>query len=174
MADTLWSSPQQVLQVAVSVVAVYLVGLVLVRIAGRRTLAEISAYDVLVTIAIGSILANASLPANATVIDALVGIAVLLALQVAIGAIRLRSPRLRRVMDFQPRTIVRNGRFDLSQSPAAAQLSQSEVEELLRREGVTNVSTVQLVVLEPSGRVSVFTSDAAGGLTQRFLAEEDM
>lgn len=174
MADIFWSSPGQLAQVAASVASVYLVGLVLVRIAGRRTLAEISAYDVLVTIAIGSILANAALPSKATVADAVLAIAVLLALQIAIGALRLRLPRLQRVIDFQPIPIVHNGQFNLSQSPTSAQLSRSEVEGLLRREGVTDASAVQLVVLESSGRISVFSRDADGSLTNQFLREERM
>ena len=172
MSEVLWSSPQQLAQVAVSVAAVYLVGLFLVRIAGRRTLAEISAYDVLVTIAIGSILANAALPAKSTIADAVLAIAVLLTLQVGIGALRLRVPRIQRVLDFQPMAIVREGRFRLSDSPLSPQLSQVEVEELLRREGITDVTSVQLVVLEPSGKVSVFATDADGGLTRRFLGED--
>ena len=171
MTDVLWSSPQQIFQVVVSVLVLYPLGILLVRMGGRRTVAEISAYDVLVTIAIGSIIANGTLPSDTTVIDAAAAIATLLVLQVAVGAIRLRSTRVRRLLDFRPRAVVRDGKAELSESPASAQLSRSELEELLRLQGVADLSQVKLVVLEASGQLSVFEHGKTGGLTETFLRD---
>lgn len=150
------SDPQQLLAVVGGTAALYGAVLVLVRVAGRRTLAQISAYDALVTIALGSVVATAALPARASVIDAVVVIVTLLVLQTLLGWLRQRFPLVQRLTDFAPMPILRSGQSHLSTSPWSAQLTVDELASRLRQQGITDLSAVDLVVLEPDGKLSTF------------------
>ena len=151
---------QDVALVAASTAAFYVTTLVGVRVAGRRTLTELSAFDVVVTIALGSLLATtvvAEEPAYANGVAALV---TLLALQMALGFVRRGHPTLRRLVEFEPEVVYRDGELRLGRSPLGAQLTEDELWTALRRRGVFDRATVSMVVLEPSGQISVVPVDS--------------
>ena len=159
ISQQLWSGFEQTGDVAVRTVLAYVVALALVRLAGRRTLAQLSAFDIVVTIAAGTVVGSTALPSRPAVSDGVTVLATLMLLQVLLGAARQRSSTVRRVLDFTPRPVVRDGELDLRRSPTSAQLTRSDVDALLRRQGITDLSQVQLAVLEPTGKLSVLRPD---------------
>ena len=159
----LFSSGTQSLDTAVRTLLVYVLALALVRLAGRRTLAQLSAFDVLVTIAAGTVVGSAALPSKPAVSDGVVVLVTLFLLQVLLAALRQRSAVARRVLDFQPRTVVRSGRFEPGRAPSTAQLTDADLAALLRRHGVSDLPQVRLAVLEPTGKLSVLREDQGAG-----------
>lgn len=155
LLSQLWSSWAQTADAAVRTAIVYVLVVVLVRIAGRRTLAQLSGYDVVVTVATGSVLASVALPSSPTVSDGVTVILTMFGLQVLLGALRQRSEGFQRIVDFKALDVVRDGRPDLSRAPTSSQLTPEDVATLLRRKGVTDLSQVELAVLEPTGKISV-------------------
>lgn len=155
----LWSSLEQVVQTIVATVLIYAGAVAALRLAGRRTLAQMSAFDVVVTVAIGSTMASTLVPPEPAVSDGFAVLGGLLVSQVAVAAVRQRFPGTRRLLDFAPRAIFRNGTFDLRSSPASAQVTQDELFSMLRRQGIFDLSDVQVVVLEPTGTISVARSE---------------
>lgn len=156
MIDDIWSGPDSVAPTVVGTIALYAAVLVMVRIAGRRTLAQFSAFDVLVTIAIGSVVAGAALPESPRPLDGIVVVATLLLLQTLLGAVRQHSRHARRYLDFEPETLVEDGEVSTSTSPFGAQLTRGEIESRLRQEGIDDVTGVALVILEPTGKFSIW------------------
>jgi uncharacterized membrane protein YcaP (DUF421 family) len=156
MIDRLWSGPDSVVPTVTGTIVLFAMALALVRLAGRRTLAQISAFDVLVTIAVGSVIASAVLPPQPKALDGAVVIATMLAFQALLGKVRQRSDRLQKVLDFSPERIVDDGKLRLTESLWSAQLTREEVEARLRQHGVRDLGEVSLVILEPSGKLSVF------------------
>lgn len=164
----LWSDVGQTVGSAVVTVIVYAVWLAGVRVAGRRTLAKLSAFDALVTVAIGTSLATTALPQAPAVLDGVVVVATLLGLQVGVGFLRQRWPRVARLTDYEPRVVLRDGAFDHGRSPFGAQLREGDVLSELRWHGIESLDDVAVVVLEPDGRMSVLhrrraSSPAADG-----------
>jgi uncharacterized membrane protein YcaP (DUF421 family) len=145
--------------VVASTVATYLTVLVAVRLAGRRTVAQLSAFDLIVTVALGTLLASTIVSPDPSYVQASVGIATLLTLQVVVAALRRRSGFLRRVLEFEPEVVLRDGRLQLPSSLLSSQLSEGELRSRLREVGVFDLADVALVVLEPTGRISVLPTD---------------
>ncbi len=90
MDVSLWSSLGDVAGTAVRTAAVYLLMLVAVRVAGRRTVSQMSAFDAIVTVALGSLAASSALPSNPALSDVAAALLTFLGLQVLIGAMRQR------------------------------------------------------------------------------------
>jgi uncharacterized membrane protein YcaP (DUF421 family) len=149
--------------VVASTAAFYLTTFVGVRVAGRRTLTQLSAFDALVTIALGSLLATTVVSDEPSYANGAAALVTLLALQVGLGVLRRRVPRLRRVLEFEPEVVLRDGEPTLSNHPFGHQLSEEELWSALRRKGVFDRSSVSVVILEPSGEVSVLPAGHAGG-----------
>lgn len=135
--------------------------LLAVRIAGRRTVARLSAFDLIITIAIGSLLASACVSADPSYAQATTALVTLLLLQMAVAAARRRFPAVARLLEFEPRVVLRDGDVDLDRGLFGAQLTRSELESALRSQGVFDLSSVRLVVLEPTGEFSVARGEPA-------------
>jgi len=159
MDISLWSSLDQLLGAVAAAALVYAVAVTAVRLAGRRTLAQMSAFDIVVTIAIGTLVSSTALPSDASVLDGLAVLITLLLLQVAVAAARQRFAAVRRILDFQPQVLLRDGDMQLRRGPGTAQLTPGDLESRLRRAGVRRLSDVDVVVLEPTGKISVLPAD---------------
>lgn len=164
MSDALFESFDQVLTTMVSTALIYAFALAAVRIAGRRTLAQLSAFDILVTIAAGTVAGSAALPSHPTVADGAAVLVTLFTLQVVLGTLRQRIPAMRRLVDFSAQEVIRNGQPDLRSHVGTAQLTTTELLSELRLQGVTSMDQVAVAVLEPNGKVSVLRTDPEGTL----------
>lgn len=126
-----------------------------------------SAYDVIVTIAVGTIAASTALPSNAALADGAAVLLTFLLLQCAIGALRQRFSVFQRWVDFQPKVVAADGRPDLRSAPWTAQLTMSDLESRLRQNGVGDMSSARLAVLEPTGKLTVTEHEVPPELFRR-------
>ncbi len=151
--------------VAASTAAIYLTTLVAVRIAGRRTVSQMSAFDVVVTIALGTLLSSTAVSPTPSYAHGVTALVTLLMLQIGVAAIRQRVPRLRRIVDFAPRVLLRDGQPQLGMSPFGPQLTHDELLSRLRQRGVLSLDDAAVVILEPNGKVSVVRAGQVPGDT---------
>jgi uncharacterized membrane protein YcaP (DUF421 family) len=141
--------------VALSTIAMYLSVLVGVRVAGRRTLTQLSAFDAVVTIALGSILATTALTPRPSYAQGATAVATLLVLQIALGWLRRTFPSVRRLVDFEALRLVDDGVEQRRRGLLGPQITEDELRSALRVRGVFSTNDVDEVVLEPSGEISV-------------------
>jgi len=133
----------------------YLSTLTAARTAGRRTLAQLSGFDTIITIAIGSILASTSVSPDPSYAQGITALLTLLALQLGLGVLRRRMSFVGRLVDFAPEVVVRNGAFQPEKHVFGPQLTPGELESALRQHGVFDPGKALVVVLEPTGKFSV-------------------
>ncbi len=146
--------------VVLSTVAMYASVLLGVRTAGRRTLAQMSAFDAVVTIALGSMLATTALSPRPSYAQGATAVGTLLVLQVALGWLRMRSPRFRRMVDFEPVVLVEAGVERPSSGLLGPQMTDDELRSALRVRGLFDLEEAERVLLEPSGDLSVRRGEA--------------
>src|SRR3982751_4198654 len=89
----------------------YLVLVLLLRVTGPRTLAKWYAFDLIVTVALGSTFANSVLSGNISVAQSLVGFVILIGLQFIIAFAVAHWSQLRVVVNPQPTLLLHQGRF---------------------------------------------------------------
>ncbi len=155
------ASWQTIGYVMLSTTAIYVSTVVAIRLAGRRTLAQLSAFDVVITVALGTLVSSTAVSSEPSYSQGMAALLTLLGLQVVIAALRRRFAVVRRLSDFEPETVLEGGRPKLSANPLTAQMTLDELASKLREQGVFEVSDVALVVLEPTGGLSV-RKDADG------------
>ena len=134
------------------------VGLIrLLRASGKRTLAKMNAFDLVVTVALGSTLATVLLAGNVALLEGLTGIAVLILLQSAVSWLSVRSRTVRRLVRSEPAPLSFRGRL-LDRTLRAERVTESEVYQAVRSEGFAGLDDVEAVVLESDGTFSVVTN----------------
>lgn len=134
----------------------YVFLVVLLRVSGKRTLTKLNAFDLVVTVALGSTLATVLLNKSVPLAEGIVALALLVFLQFAIAWLSVRSPRFRSLIKSEPTLLAESGRlFDgvLEEQ----RVTRDEVLAVLRSEGVTDRRGIAAVVLETDGSFSVLT-----------------
>jgi uncharacterized membrane protein YcaP (DUF421 family) len=149
-------------------------GLVLVlRISGKRTLSKLNAFDLVVTVALGSTLATILLSADVALAEGLVALAALVSLQWIVTRSSISWSGFKKLIRSEPRLLLEDGEF-LEQAMREERVTRSEVEAAVRNEGFGDLSDVAAVVLETDGSMSVISREKAGSRSAlRSLAKRE-
>lgn len=133
---------------------------VMLRVSGKRTLAKLNSFDLVVTVAIGSTLATILLDRTVALAEGLTAFALLIVMQWAVTSLSVRSPAARRSARAEPLLLVRRGTL-LESAMQRARITESEVLQALRASGTPALEDVEAVVLETNGDLSVLKKGSA-------------
>lgn len=131
--------------------------LVFVRVSGKRTLASMNAFDFIVTVALGSTLATILLSQDVALAEGLAAFLTLIGLQLAITWLSVHTDVVPRLVKSQPTLLAFRGEL-LPKALTEQRVTESEVLQAMRREGVASLESVHAVVLETDGSFSVLPS----------------
>ncbi len=154
MDHLLFDDWRTLLRVLLSGVIAYLGLIVLLRVAGKRTLAKMNAFDLVVTVSLGSTLATIILSRDVTAAQGGVALALLVSLQFLITWSSVRSKWLRRVFTGEPALLLYRGAFE-RQAMRRSRVTEGEIRAAIRSQGVAALEDVEAVVLETDGSFSV-------------------
>jgi uncharacterized membrane protein YcaP (DUF421 family) len=140
-------------EMAIRAAIIYIVTLAIVRLGKKRLMGSGTVFDIIVGIMLGS-MASRALTGNAPMVATMVATAVLVFMHWLFSAIALRWHGFGVLVKGNPRTLVRDGQVD-EQMMRKTHLSDRDLEEDLRSNGITDASSVAEARLERSGKVSV-------------------
>lgn len=146
-----WEGLARTLVIGVLAYAILVVAL---RWSGKRTLSKMNAFDLIVTVALGSTLATVLLSKDVALAQGLLAFALLIGLQFAITWSSVRVGWVRRLVKGEPQMLFRDGEF-LGTALRRARVTQDEVRAAVRAAGVADLQAVEAVVLETDGSLSV-------------------
>lgn len=146
-----WSGILRMLAVGVPAYAALVL---LLRIGGKRTLAKLNAFDLVVTVSFGSILATALLDATLPLADVVVAFALLVVLQYIVTWSSLRSRTVDQIVKNDATVLYEEGAY-LEDVMRRERVTHSEVMSATRSQGLDGLEQVDRVVLEADGSLSV-------------------
>lgn len=153
-----WSDILRVLLVGA---AAYVTLVAVLRISGKRTLAKLNAFDLVVTVALGSTLATILLTSSVSWAEGTAALVTLAALQFVVAAVTSRVPAVRELVTARPTYLVRDGAL-VETALRGQRVSDAEIRQALRGAGRSDLRGVAAVVLETDGSLSVIGSEAGG------------
>jgi uncharacterized membrane protein YcaP (DUF421 family) len=134
---------------------VYLFLLLVFRIAGKRSLAEVTTFDFVLLLIVAETTQQALLGDDYSVTSAFVLVVTLLALDTLLSVLKRRHPRLDRVLEDTPLVIVRDG-VPLEDRMLRVRVDEADVLEAARRlQGLERMDQVKYAVLERNGGITV-------------------
>jgi uncharacterized membrane protein YcaP (DUF421 family) len=125
----------------------------ILRVSGARTLSKLNAFDLVVTVALGSTLATVLLSADVTLSEGVLALVVLVVLQYVVSWSSHRWKRVERVVKSEPVLLYRSG--FLRGPMRRARVTDDEVRQAARASGAPSLDDVAAVVLETDGTLSV-------------------
>ena len=155
------------LEIAGRSLVVYVVVLAGLRLGGRRELGQLTPFDLVLILLVANAVQNAMVGSDTSLVGGIVAAAVLFAANAVVAVLRLRSRRLRQLVEGEPIILVHHGEWN-DANLRRERLDRDEVLTFLREHGqVADVAGVELAVLEIDGSVSVVPMTAEVHRTRR-------
>ena len=138
--------------------AIYLFLFVFTRALGKRELAEMSAFELIVLVTIGDLVQQGVTQEDFSMTGAVLAVSTFGFLALAGSYISFRFPRTRPALEGTPVVVVHNGEF-VEDVLRIERLSDEEIREEARTQGIADLADVRLGVLEPDGKFSFIKAD---------------
>ncbi|GAB1692938.1 DUF421 domain-containing protein [Krasilnikovia sp. M28-CT-15] len=142
-------------------VLTYLLLIAVLRMSGKRTLAKMNAFDLVVTVALGSTLATILLSTDVSFTEGAAALVLLVVLQFAATWLSVRWSPLREALKSAPTLLVRDGEL-LVDAMRRQRVTDNEIYQAVRSQGIGDLGAVAAVVLETDGTFSVISEQQAG------------
>jgi uncharacterized membrane protein YcaP (DUF421 family) len=148
--DHMFTLPLPILEKLLRPIVVYLVLVVLLRIFGKRELAQLNPFDLVVLLSLSNTVQNAIIGDDNSVSGGVIGAISLLTINWLVVRVLFRSPRLTRVLEGRPAILVRDGQLD-KRALERESLTREELVEVIHRQGFEDFHEVRRCELEPNG-----------------------
>jgi uncharacterized membrane protein YcaP (DUF421 family) len=137
-------------------IIVYLFLIAGLRLAGKRELAQLNPFDLVVLLTLSNTVQNAIIGNDTSVTGGLIGAATLLAINALVIRVIYRNPRLEAVVEGTADTLIRTGRLNMAVLDREL-ITISELEAAARKQGIASLDEVETATLEPGGTFSFIT-----------------
>jgi uncharacterized membrane protein YcaP (DUF421 family) len=141
--------------------AVYGFMLLLFRVIGRRTLGELSGFDLVLLLIVSESLQNAMVGLGGSVTDALIVVVTMLGINIGLVLLKRSLPALESFLEGLPLVILEDGRL-LRERMYRARLDESEILQAAREHGLERLEQIKYAVLERNGKISIIPQKGAG------------
>ncbi len=135
-------------------IVLYVVLIAAVRLMGKRQIGEMAPSEFVVTMLLADLAAVPMQDNGIPLFTGLIPIVTVLALELMLASLCLRSVRARRILCGKPVIIMENGAI-LQQNLRSTRLTLDELTELLRGAGYVDLTEIQYAILETNGLLSV-------------------
>lgn len=146
--------PMKLLEIVGRVLAIYAALFVMLRLAGRREMSELSPMDLLVMLLVSETVSPALTGGDQTLLGGLVAAATLIGVSVMIAYVTFRSRRIGTLLEGEAALLIRNGRID-KRVKQRFRISDDELATALRQHGVATPGKVARAYVEPDGEITV-------------------
>lgn len=146
----------------------FIVLLLLTRLMGKRQVSQLTFFDYIVGITIGSIAAEMSFDQNVRIINGITSLLIWGLIPFILAIISLKSRTFQQLIDGKPTIIIKNGEI-LEKSMKKVFLSIDELMLLLREKNIFKISDVEIAILETNGQLSVLKKTSQQPVTPQML-----
>lgn len=145
---------QPLIHIALIGLVGYAALILFLRLSGKRTLSRMNAYDMVMTMALGSVLTKAMLTQDQSLAETTFAIALLIFFQFVVSFAAFRWKWAAFLAAPSPTVLYHDGRF-LAESLTKERVRQSEIEDAVKNKGLCDMRLVDTVILGANGELSV-------------------
>ena len=160
--DHMFTLPLPVIEKLARPVLVYLVLVVLLRLFGKRELAQLNPFDLVVLLSLSNTVQNAIIGEDNSVTGGIIGAFGLLAINWLVVRVLFGSPHLTRALEGRSTVLLRNGQVD-SRALARESMTSAELLDVIHRQGFVHFHELRRVELEPNGSFYIEALEPSAG-----------
>ncbi len=146
----MWNLPVPLLEKMVRPAIVYFVLVILLRVFGKRELAQLNPFDLVVLMSLSNTVQNAIIGNDNSLVGGLIGAATLLTVNYLVVRFLFKHRRLDQMIEGSPTTLIEKGQV-LRDELAKELLTENELRTVAHRQGFAHLSQIEKCVIEPGG-----------------------
>ena len=154
MDNLFFSGGLSLLRTALMALMAYTLLVFLLRVSGKRTLSKMNAFDLVVTVALGSTLATVILNKNVSLADGVLAFFLLIFFQLVITWLSARFKTVSHLIKSQPALLLYRGEL-LRDMMRRERIDEDEIYAIIRKKGLASYKEIDAVVLETDGSLTV-------------------
>jgi uncharacterized membrane protein YcaP (DUF421 family) len=148
------------MELVLRTLAVYVLLWIVMRGTGKRELAALGPFDLVLIVVIGDVVQQAVTQEDMSITGAVIVLATMAAVVLSVNALTRRFDRARAVIEGQPTTVVRDGQ-PLDIGLRVERLPLADLLEAARSKGIDDLAKVRYAIVEPNGQFSFITNDVS-------------
>ncbi len=156
LPSMLFDSWYGLLRVLIAGSVSYVALVTVLRTFGKRTLSKMNAFDLVVTVALGSTLATIVLSKDVAILEGILAFLLLASLQFVVSWLSVRFPQFEKLVKSEPTLLMYQGEY-LRGNMRRARITEAEILSALRNSGSASTEA-EGVVLETDGTFSVISN----------------
>jgi uncharacterized membrane protein YcaP (DUF421 family) len=141
------------MEIVVRATIVYFLIFILMRGMKKRALAELSPFEMVMVVTFGDIVQQGVTQEDYSLTGVLLATGTFAFWISAMTTLSWRSDKARRIIEGVPLVLLENGKV-IDQTLALEQMPIAELHEAARQQGIADLASVRLAILEPSGKIS--------------------
>jgi uncharacterized membrane protein YcaP (DUF421 family) len=154
MDNIFFDSWESIARTFIITILAYLAMIVFLRVSGKRTLSKMNAFDFIVTVALGSALANVALNKDVALADGALAFFLLIFLQFFITWLSVRVKKIKQIVTSQPTLLLYRGEV-LGNAMKKERITIEELYVAARDKGIAELKEIDVVVLETTGIITI-------------------
>ncbi len=154
----MWELGVSPLELVARTTAVYVLFIGALRLSGKREIGQFTLFDLAMVLLVANALQPAMTGSDQSVLGGAIILATIFVLNRIVAEARVRVPLVRRILEFRPTTIGRDGKW-LNAQLARQGIDLGDAEAALRQHGLERVEQMKLATLEEDGSISIVAAD---------------
>jgi uncharacterized membrane protein YcaP (DUF421 family) len=150
----LFNLPIPLLEKIIRPILVYAFLVILLRVFGKRELAQLNPFDLVVLLSLSNTVQNAIIGDDNSVSGGMVGAVTLLVTNYLVVRFLFRHRRLDQLLEGKPAMLIREGHINKKEM-AKELLTTAELQSVIRRQGFDGIHDIETCILEPGGAFSL-------------------
>jgi uncharacterized membrane protein YcaP (DUF421 family) len=146
------------MQIVVRASVMFIFIFVVMRVMGRKELAELSAFELILIIVMGDLIQQGVTQQDNSLTAAVTAISTFVLWMLALSYISFKSKRARRLLEGRPVLIIKEGRL-LDKMIAYERMTPDEIEDAARQQGIGDLTQIRVGILESDGSFSFIRYD---------------
>jgi uncharacterized membrane protein YcaP (DUF421 family) len=128
--------------------------IILLRISGKRTLSKLNAFDLVVTVAMGSTLSSILINKKVTWAQGITAFIMLIGLQYVMAKLAVNVSFINKLIKSEPKILYLDGEYH-KEAMKKERVMKKEILQAARSQGISTMKQIDAVVLETDGSISV-------------------
>lgn len=154
MDKLFFSDWQSIVRILIISILAYPALIIILRVSGKRTLSKMNAFDLIITIALGSTLATVILNKNVSLAEGIITFALLVTFQFLITYSSSRSKKVSQLVKSSPSLMAYKGKL-LKENMLAERIDEDEIWAILREKGYSTLEETDAIILETDGSMTI-------------------
>lgn len=168
----LWNGWEAIIRILVVGILCYVALVIILKVSGKRTLASLTAFDFVVTVAIGAVFGRLLTAKDVSISEAVTAFILLATLQFLFSTLQMRFKAFRKMFTSRPMLLYYRGEF-MEKTMKKQRVEKSELIGEARKKGYGNFEEIELIILENDATFSIIgkLTDSDGATYKEFLKD---